>query len=136
VTSVELPADPASASAVRALVRRALAPQCPADVVDVAALLASELVTNAILHARSPARVTVTPGPHAVRVEVGDHSSTPPRVRDFAPEASTGRGLQMIDALADAWGVEPDGAGKIVWFELSPSGVARGSATTDESHRG
>jgi anti-sigma regulatory factor (Ser/Thr protein kinase) len=120
---VELPPDPASVAAARAFVRRALATGCAPDVVDVATLLASELVTNAILHARTPVRVAVTSGPRTVRVEVADRSSAPPRVRDFAPEAVTGRGLQMIESLADAWGVEPDGAGKVVWFEVTRTGA-------------
>jgi anti-sigma regulatory factor (Ser/Thr protein kinase) len=136
MTSAELPPEPASAAAVRAMVRRVLAKQCPPDVVDVAALLASELVTNAVLHARARARVRVRPGPDAVRVVVGDRSSTPPRVRDFAPEAATGRGLQMIEAFADAWGVEPDGAGKVVWFEVSPSSVARRAAEPGHPEHG
>ena len=120
MTRVELPPDPGSAAAARALVRRTLAPECPPDLVDVVALLVSELVANAVVHARTPVRVAMTSGPVAVRVEVSDQSPEAPRVRDVAPDDVSGRGLQMVEALADAWGVEPDGAGKTIWFEVSP----------------
>jgi len=109
---------------------------CPPDLVDVAALLASELVTNAILHARTSLTVDVTSGPRGVRIAVTDDSPTLPRVRDYMPGASTGRGLQMVASLADAWGTDRNGASKTVWFELSPAGLAAAHSSGDGQDRG
>jgi anti-sigma regulatory factor (Ser/Thr protein kinase) len=83
-----------------------------------AELLVSELVTNAILHARSLARVTVERAGSVVRVSVCDGSSATPRVRDYGPTAVTGRGMFLVDRIARRWGVDVDGAGKCVWFEV------------------
>lgn len=85
-----------------------------------AQLLTNELVTNALIHARSSSTVTVfRDSLDSVRVEVADHNPTIPTPRDWGPEAVTGRGLRIVDRLARAWGVIPDaGGGKIVWFEL------------------
>ena len=81
-------------------------------------LLVSELVTNAVLHVGAEVDVDVhaeTPG--KVRVDVCDPSPYPPRVRD--PQmSSTGRGMNLLDALADRWGVDVRNGGKSVWFEL------------------
>ncbi len=59
-----------------------------------------------------------------LRVEVTDSSDALPMQRDYAPSAPTGRGLMIVDALADRWGVDTDESGKTVWFELvaDPSG--------------
>ncbi|MFI9123429.1 ATP-binding protein [Streptomyces bikiniensis] len=87
---------------------------------DVAELLTSELVTNALVHTDHGAVVTATVVPEQLRVEVRDFV---PGLR--APEAppaddrTNGRGLVLVQALADSWGVEDQGAGKVVWFELN-----------------
>ena len=88
--------------------------------VDAASLLVSELVTNAVVHAASAVDVSVGhEGIHAVlRVEVRDRSRRPPRMGGFDPEAVSGRGLALVEAMSDRWGVENDDAGKRVWFEL------------------
>ncbi|WP_228900560.1 ATP-binding protein [Streptomyces sp. DH1] len=86
---------------------------------EIAELLTSELVTNALVHTDDGAVLTATVGPRALRVEVRDHAGRPPRPRDPRPEESTGgRGLLLVQSLADDWGVLPWGAGKSVWFEL------------------
>lgn len=94
--------------------------ESPLDV-DTAVLLVSELVTNAVLHARSPFRVLVEPGEEAIRVEVYDGSPVPPRVHTFAPTSATGRGLRLLDRLAQTWGVTQLSDGKSVWFEVGPA---------------
>lgn len=91
---------------------------CPDALTDRAALLVSELVTNAILHGRGRPQVTIDLSPEVVRVSVGDDSPTLPRRPEIATDSTSGRGLAMVEAFADAWGVEPDGEGKRVWFEL------------------
>jgi hypothetical protein len=85
---------------------------------DVATLLVSELVTNAVLHAHTTIAVTVTPSATSVRVGVRDQSPALPAVRHYERTAPTGRGLQMVEALAAQWGVSVDDGSKTVWFEL------------------
>ncbi|MEU8622568.1 ATP-binding protein [Streptomyces sp. NPDC048623] len=86
---------------------------------DVAELLASELVTNALIHTDHGAVVTATVVPDRLRVEVRDftagfgHPCVP-----HADDGTHGRGLVLVQALADSWGVENHGVGKVVWFEL------------------
>jgi anti-sigma regulatory factor (Ser/Thr protein kinase) len=86
---------------------------------DVAELLTSELVTNAIVHTDHDAVLTATVGPHGLRVEVRDFVARRPRLRvPVADDGTNGRGLLLVQSLADAWGVRPHGVGKAVWFEL------------------
>ncbi|WP_282082414.1 ATP-binding protein [Streptomyces tendae] len=87
---------------------------------EVAELLTSELVTNALVHTEEGAVLTATVGPRALRVEVRDFVGHGPRPRPRAPreESTNGRGLVLVESLADDWGVRPCAAGKSVWFEL------------------
>lgn len=89
-----------------------------ADVLETVTLLVSELVTNAVVHARSDAEVSVVLHHDVIRVEVTDTSVEPPQRRDPQPHEPNGRGLAMVDKLTTAWGVEVTGAGKVVWFEV------------------
>lgn len=89
------------------------------DFADVAALLTSEVVTNAVLHARTTITLTIEREDNAVRICVTDASPVPPAMRHHSDTATTGRGLRLIDNLADTWDVEGDAAGKTVWFRLS-----------------
>lgn len=81
-------------------------------------LLTSELVGNAIRHGRSPFSVIVRYDGLAVRVEVGDASPALPQRRQSAPDATGGRGVQIVSDVAARWGVTPTQDGKRVWFEL------------------
>ncbi|WP_320778516.1 ATP-binding protein [Streptomyces sp. CRN 30] len=92
---------------------------------EVAELLASELVTNALLHTDHDAVLTATVGPRALRVEVRDFVARWPRTRVVTTGESThGRGLMLVQTLADAWGVRRHAVGKSVWFELETAGPA------------
>ncbi len=102
------------------------------EALDDCQLLVSELVTNAVLHAHSNARVTIDRYKSTIRVAVCDASATRPRVRDYGPEAVTGRGLLLVERLARRWGVELDGAGKCVWFELDGRRVPAQTGVSDE----
>ncbi len=118
VTSLRLPPDHVAASRARRFVSETLRAWGLDDAVPDAELLVSELVTNAVLHARSATRVTLERNGRMLRISVYDDSPVQPRVRDYGPEAVTGRGLLLVERIAKSWGVFPDGAGKSVWFEL------------------
>ncbi len=88
-------------------------------VIEVALVLLSELVTNAVLHGRSNPRLAVgaaTGG--GLYVGVGDDDSRHPVVPHHDEQSLGGRGLRLVAALATRWGVRPDPPGKVVWFEL------------------
>jgi anti-sigma regulatory factor (Ser/Thr protein kinase) len=82
--------------------------------------LLTEVVTNAVLHAGTPLRVVLEQDVSSgrLRCEVSDGSPARPRVRRHSTDATTGRGLQLLESVASAWGVEPLAAGKTVWFEV------------------
>ncbi|MFI2206842.1 ATP-binding protein [Streptomyces sp. NPDC020192] len=86
---------------------------------EIAELLTSELVTNALVHTDDDAVLTAVVEPGGLRVEVRDFMARRPELR--APDTGDdthGRGLVLVQSLADAWGVRPHGVGKSVWFEL------------------
>lgn len=136
---VECQADPASVRAARLFVVDRLQEWGADDVVDSAALLTSELATNAVLHTRRPFVVEVHRSSSVIRVEVVDRSEEIPYLpRHLARSAANGApaaegwdaeveaedrlfsGLGMVDAVATRWGAEPrPGEGKVVWFELA-----------------
>ncbi len=109
---------PSSCSEARGHVLHALR-DAPADVRDVAALLTSELVANALLHAAGPLTLTVSRDGPCIRVEVGDTGTMPPGVKRYGLASRTGRGLRMLEEMAEEWGWYPTPSGKTVWFELS-----------------
>lgn len=82
-------------------------------------LVVTELVTNAVEHARSPIQLTVSFPGECVRVEVHDAASEPPRRQPQDRWEARGRGLQLVDALSSRWGWTPDAAGKAVWADVS-----------------
>ena len=102
--------------------------------VDTATLLVSEVVTNAILHARTSVRLTIEVADDVVRIAVRDGSPVQPRIHSFSATSATGRGLRLLDRLAKRWGVYADPAtgGKVVWFEVGePSTSAWGEISED-----
>ncbi|MEV6314371.1 ATP-binding protein [Streptomyces sp. NPDC051776] len=127
-------ADLAAVAEVRESLRELLRQQSwgKEERADIAELLISELVTNALIHTGREAEVTATlvgqepggavPAPQdedRLRVEVRDFADRRPVVRRPDGEGTGGRGMMLVQALADAWGVRPVGAGKVVWFELA-----------------
>jgi len=89
---------------------------------DTVLLLVSELVSNAVRHAGGAVEVSAQQVGSILRVEVSDGSPQMPQVQDHSVYSTGGRGLQMVDHLADRWGAEPSGPGlgKTVWFEIGP----------------
>ena len=127
-----LPPDPSSAMAARSFARDVLRKWREGASVDVVQLLVSELVTNAVLHAGSKVEVSVRHRGEWLRVEVTDESPVLPGQRDFETDAATGRGLALVDMLADDWGVEPiPDDGKVVWFEVPATHADEGGAEDD-----
>jgi anti-sigma regulatory factor (Ser/Thr protein kinase) len=120
----------ASVTQARRFATSAIA-DAPSDILDAVAVMVSELATNSVRHAESHFTVRVERNGGALRIEVSDSGPGEPTVRSPGPTEPTGRGLQIVRALADDWGVRPmpDGRGKAVWFTIDvPSGVGDPSA--------
>jgi anti-sigma regulatory factor (Ser/Thr protein kinase) len=124
--SATFPASPASAREARSFLRQVLPDEAEPDLTDVILLLVTELVTNAVVHARTPVRVLVAIDGSRVRIDVHDDAPSPPVRQPASPESLNGRGLLLLDRLADRWGFEPSPSGKTVWFEVG--GVVREDA--------
>jgi anti-sigma regulatory factor (Ser/Thr protein kinase) len=110
--------EPASVAACRRFVEHELS-RCPKSFVDGAVLATSELVTNSILHGNSGGELAVEFDRSSVRIEVSDDSSEVPIERAHGPTAEHGRGIPIVAALADAWGVSSNEVGKTVWMSLA-----------------
>ena len=113
--------EPASTREARRRVSDALEAAALDDAVSSAALVVSELATNAVLHARTAFEVRLRLGADTVRIEVHDGDRRRPVRRNFSDAAASGRGLRVVDELCDEWGVvpDPDGGGKTVWAVVS-----------------
>ncbi|MGW6689014.1 SpoIIE family protein phosphatase [Streptomyces sp. NPDC054961] len=119
------PGDPHAPSMARHLVRAAAAAWGALDQADEIELAADELMTNALVHTEGVGHISMRlTGEGRIRIEVEDTSSALPRRREAGDWAVSGRGLMLVDRLADAWGVEPRGSGKVVWCEFSVPGRA------------
>jgi anti-sigma regulatory factor (Ser/Thr protein kinase) len=116
-----LPPTAESASVARWLVSDLLRDLVDEDSRDTAALLTTELVSNAIRHTRDELVVTVRVAGGRLRVGIADSSYRRPQLVQVGTRDTSGRGLHLVDAMADLWGVDPDdrGLGKTVWFELA-----------------
>jgi anti-sigma regulatory factor (Ser/Thr protein kinase) len=113
----ELAADVASPAQARTVVRDMLRVWDSHREVEIAELLTSELVTNAVRHAATEILLRVEVEERTIRVEVKDESTAMPRVRDDVGVG--GYGLRIVDELASRWGIERlPNDGKTVWFEL------------------
>ncbi|MFF8955024.1 SpoIIE family protein phosphatase [Streptomyces sp. NPDC014894] len=113
--------DPEALVSARHMVRSAVRAWGAGRRTDEIELAADELITNALLHTDGGAIVTarVLSGEvRRLRVEVEDRSSALPRRRDAGESGVSGRGLLLVDRLADTWGVESRGTGKCVWCEF------------------
>ncbi|PKT67959.1 hypothetical protein CW362_37605 [Streptomyces populi] len=134
---LEIRPDPAEVGRARRWARSRLAGSgIDADepLAETLILLVSELVTNAVVHTGCPAVLRLClPGGGAdaatVRLEVADSSARPPAPRHADGDETNGRGLELVDGLADRWGWNPEGAGKRIWCELDrcASGAAQDS---------
>jgi anti-sigma regulatory factor (Ser/Thr protein kinase) len=127
---LEIGADPAEVGRARRWARSRLA-GCGIGgdeaLAETLLLLVSELVTNAVVHAGTPSVLRMLlPGlqaPGAVRLEVADMSTCPPRQRHADGDDTEGRGLELVSGLADRWGWQREGFGKRIWCELDRAGA-------------
>jgi anti-sigma regulatory factor (Ser/Thr protein kinase) len=102
----------------------------PQALEELAELVSSELVTNAVQHAHSSSRLTVTWTGSVLRVSVRDYWPTPvPRPRPIDIDAPSGRGLHLVTAVAHSWGADQHQDGKTIWVNLvdaeQPEGPSR-----------
>lgn len=113
--------SPAAPALARRYVGETLV-DAPRSVVDIIELMVSELATNCVQYVESDITVTIERTPEQVRIGVADggHGDLDRiEMKNPAPTEATGRGLRIVDQLADEWGVEPaPGEGKSVWFTL------------------
>ncbi|MFC9819713.1 SpoIIE family protein phosphatase [Streptomyces erythrochromogenes] len=115
------PGDPEALVAARHMIGAAVRAWGARERADEIELVADELIVNALMHTDGPAIVTLrilAGHEHRLRVEVADRSSALPRRREAGDSGVSGRGLMLVDRLADVWGVEPRGSGKCVWCEF------------------
>ncbi|MFJ4921050.1 ATP-binding protein [Streptomyces sp. NPDC088725] len=134
-------ADPAEVGRARRWARSRLAGSGIQDgepVAETLILLISELVTNAVVHTGAPAVLRMLFGSGeaeagTVRVEVADASTRPPKPRQARDAETNGRGLELVEGLADRWGWQPEGAGKRIWCEVDRCAPAPKSATASAS---
>lgn len=126
VKHIDLDPVPASVSLARTFVRDA-DPDLPDQVREVVVLLTSELVTNAILHARTPVQVGFRADEERIMVAVADRVASREGVRPQTPSATRlgGRGLALVADLSQDWGTTTYADGKTIWFVLDRSGESR-----------
>jgi anti-sigma regulatory factor (Ser/Thr protein kinase) len=90
------------------------------QILETVELLAGEVIANAVLYTGTPCEVSVTSAGERLRVEVTDTDPSLPSAVEVGPTDESGRGLLLVDALADAWGTRPEPPGKTTWFEITP----------------
>ncbi len=116
--TVELPAEASSVPAGRSFVVDNLTTWDCASAADDARLLVSEILTNAVQHAEGPLVLHLRRTTTELAIEISDLSPHLPQPRLAAQDDESGRGLILVDAVADSWGVRPDERGKTTWFTL------------------
>ena len=125
--TLTLPPAGRAAGVARQVTRETLAAWRVAHIEETAVLLVSELVTNAVRHAR-PGRLAMALSLEAagawLRIEVHDADARVPRQRTPGASDESGFGLLLIEALAGNWGVRQTATGKAVWAELDARQVA------------
>jgi anti-sigma regulatory factor (Ser/Thr protein kinase) len=112
-------ATPSAPIRVRAFVREVLRAWDDDAAFGVAGVVAAELATNAIMHARSPFCVSMSRPCDAIRIAVRDTSTDPPEQRERDHRRTGGRGIAIVAELSRAWGTEQDSRGKVVWAEVA-----------------
>ena len=131
VRELALGSEPDAVPRARRFAGRATADAGRSQVASDVELVVTELVTNALLHAGLPVTVRISAIDDGVRVEVEDPSRHAPIPAISSTEAMTGRGLALVAAVAQTWGVDPGGTGKTVWCEIVESDPAEPSVAAE-----
>lgn len=122
--SRSFPHDPATPRAARRFMDEILERWACRPAVDTLHLVLSEVVSNAVVHARSAPEIAVRLLDGFIRVEVADDSPVLPEARSADESAVSGRGMGIIESETARWGVEPRrGGGKVVWFDVPVFGA-------------
>lgn len=116
---IELESDPALVGVARHFVDQTVVEWELDPIREDARLIATELVSNAVLHARTEFRLTLkSNGFDFLRIEVRDENTRMPSPAGTPQDATSGRGLEVVTAIAASWGTQRDGDGKVVWAEI------------------
>jgi anti-sigma regulatory factor (Ser/Thr protein kinase) len=124
---------PESVTAARHFVRNVLCAR-ERGAIEAAELMTSELATNAVRHARSAFELTVRTTSEEIRVEVRDMGEGQPTPGSPSPGERSGRGLRIVQAMADSWGTASTSGGKLVWFTLTGERAQTQVAEPTASH--
>ena len=116
--AVTLPTDAHAPGRARHFVRQVAAGTVDEDALDRVELLVSEVVTNALRYGAPPITLAIAHEDDDLVVRVSDGNPAPPVKRHAKDWEESGRGIELVDLLSDAWGVEPSEDGKAVWFRL------------------
>ena len=115
----ELPVSHQSPALAREFLKQVSCKEHHSSLVDDALLLTSELVTNAVLHGGPPLVIAVDCDGERLQIRVRDGSpALMPEPRDAGAGEEDGRGLALVAAMSDSWGVDPVPDGKYVWFVI------------------
>lgn len=122
---IQLPADVSSPALARRFVTECCAESGDAKLSEIAVLLVSELVTNAVVHAHTPSVLTLSRSTGRLRVELRDANPDPALISSATQNGHRegGRGVLLVQTLADRWGSDAHEGGKTVWFELVVPGL-------------
>jgi len=129
----KFPARRESVTEARRFARDVLANQS-SEIRDAVELMVSELATNCIRHAHSDFEIMIETSQHAVRVQARDSGPGQPTPRSPTPSEPSGRGLRIVEAMSDAWGVVASPGGKTVWFDLGRQDANTGDRGEAASH--
>lgn len=116
--TLRLPPRAASVPEARRFVMRCLERWSMDHLCETVALLTSEVVSNAVLHARTEVVLTATRLGDAVELRVSDGSAVRPVPRRHGADSTTGRGMHLLDRLAQEWEVLPEAGGKTLRFTV------------------
>jgi hypothetical protein len=114
----QLPATDSAPALARAFIRETLGTWKLDGFGDVTELLTDELVSNVVRHVGSPSTLRIASERMTLRIEVADASTRLPVLQKPDPEAVSGHGIRLLDALATRWGADRHADGKTVWFEV------------------
>jgi anti-sigma regulatory factor (Ser/Thr protein kinase) len=109
--------------------------QLPVALIESAQLATSELVSNSVEHALSGVEITLALDDDRLRISVRDNSRTFPVLHPSGVTGPRGRGMALVEALAEVWGVTPHPDGKTVWLQLPPGSVLERAQMSQVSKR-